>query len=156
MLSLIDRLLMEASASEELNPGDSDIETMREAAARIKELEAERDRWKAGAKAMWDRDESILVAKVAVLREALDGLLTHPGIADMDPRDKDPEDHVLERAAREARDNPDARAEAIVEVVKAAIRWGTANNSADIFEEEAAAEDLLVKLEALDKLEETP
>ena len=36
------------------------------------------------------------------LREALRGLLTHPGIADADPSDKDPEDHALERRARQA------------------------------------------------------
>ena len=36
------------------------------------------------------------------LRAALQGLLRHPGIADMDPEDKDPEDHAAERAARSA------------------------------------------------------
>lgn len=36
------------------------------------------------------------------LRDALAWLLTHPGIADMTPDDKDPEDHALERVARNA------------------------------------------------------
>lgn len=40
MSDLITRLYQEADASEELNPGDSDIETMREAARRIADLEA--------------------------------------------------------------------------------------------------------------------
>ena len=52
----------------------------RKQAAAIRELIEERDR----------------------LRAALQGLLRHPGIADMDPEDKDPEDHALESAARAA------------------------------------------------------
>ena len=43
-----------------------------------------------------------LIAERDELRSALRGLLRHPGIADMDPEDKDPEDHALEGAARAA------------------------------------------------------
>lgn len=43
-----------------------------------------------------------LIAERDALREALASLLRHPGIADMAPEDKDPEDHALERAARAA------------------------------------------------------
>ena len=74
------------------------IERAEQAEARVKELEADN----------------------AALRDALAGLLTHPGIADMDPRDKDPEDHALERAAREARDSdrPGGKLLAVVEAAQ--------------------------------------
>lgn len=60
-----------------------------------------------------------LEADNAALREALGGLLTHSGIADVDAWDKDPEDHAVERTARTALDAP-SPGEKLLAVVRAA------------------------------------
>ena len=52
-MTLVERLLMEANASEELHPGDSDIETMREAAAALTDLLSAAKRLSALADDIW-------------------------------------------------------------------------------------------------------